>query len=82
VASDRLLTPGLFFRAQAIEFLEKIKQFCEKTGVLPDQKTAAMLGDLSAVTRIAENVSKIKLKKLGLSFRSNSGFSNSGLSRE
>ena len=77
VASDRLLTPGLFFRAQAIEFLEKFKQVFEKTGALADQKTAAMLGDLSAVTRIAENVSKIKLKKLGLSF-----LSNSGLSRE
>jgi acyl-CoA dehydrogenase len=75
--SDKLLSMGLFFRAQAIECLQKIESLREKAGVRPNEKTTAMRGDLSAVTRMAENVSRIKLKNLGLSL-----FSNSGLSRE
>ena len=72
--SDTLISLGLFFRAQAIELLEKIKALGHKTGMVPDQQTIAMQNDLSAVTRIAENVARIKLKKRGRSLFSNPDF--------
>ncbi len=65
--SDRLLSIGLFFRMQAIHCLEKIKPFFEHSNIAPDTKAAIMVNDLSALMRIAENGSTLKLKKIGRS---------------
>lgn len=65
IESENLLSFGIFFKTQTTGFLEKIGQIFEKKGIEPDQKITYMINDLSAVTRIAENASKIKLAKIG-----------------
>jgi hypothetical protein len=61
----RLTTLGLSFRDQAGECMGRIWGIIEKTGMAPDPKLEFMKNDLAAAIRIAENVSKIKLQKLG-----------------
>jgi len=63
--NEKLTTLGLFFRNQAGECMHHIGQIIEKTGILPNQTLGLMINDLSAILRIAENVSRIKLQKLG-----------------
>jgi acyl-CoA dehydrogenase len=65
IENENLLSLGLFFKAQTTGFLEKVGQIFEKKGIEPDQKITYMINDLSALTRIAENASKIKLAKIG-----------------
>jgi len=65
--SDKLIPLGLFFRNQAAEFQKKIHPFIEKISANPDDKLTYMTNDLSALLRIADNVSKIRLMKLGKS---------------
>jgi len=64
----RLTTLGLFFSDQAGECLGGIRDIIEKTGMSPDPKLEFMTNDLAAAIRIAENVSRIKLQKLGQRF--------------
>jgi len=45
--------------------MHRIREIIEKTGITPDPKLSCMSGDLSAAIRITENVSRIKLRKLG-----------------
>ncbi len=71
IGGEMLLSLGLFFRTQTIGFLKKIEQMIEKTGIEPENRLTYMLSDLFAMIRIAENVSKIKLAKLGLSLFAN-----------
>jgi len=61
----RLTTLSLFFRDRAGECMGRIQEIIEKTGMAPDPKLGFMKNDLSAAIRIAENVSRIKLQKLG-----------------
>jgi hypothetical protein len=63
--TESLTALGLFFRDQAGECLGRIQEIIEKTDMPPDPKLEFMKNDLVAVLRIAENVSKIKLQKLG-----------------
>ncbi len=63
--NEKLTAFGLFFRDQAGECLNRIQMVIEKTGITQDAKLSCMMGDLSAAIRIAENVSRIKLQKLG-----------------
>lgn len=65
--SDKLIPLGLFFRNQAAEFQKKIHPFIEKISANPDDKLTYITNDLSALLRIADNVSKIRLLKLGKS---------------
>ena len=62
---EKLTTFGLFFRNQAGEYLSRIREIVEKTGMPPDAKLSAMTGDLSAAIRIAGNQADSKLQKLG-----------------
>ena len=70
IDSGMLLSLGLFFKTQTIEALKKIERIIEKENIKPDQKITYMTNDLSAIMRIGENVSKIKLTKLGNSLLS------------
>lgn len=65
IESENLLSLGIFFKKQTTGFLEKLGQIIKKEGIEPDQKITYMVNDLFALTRIAENASKIKLAKIG-----------------
>jgi acyl-CoA dehydrogenase len=62
---ESLTALGLFFRDQAGECLCRVRDIIEKTDMPPNPKLELMKNDLAAAIRIAENVSKIKLQKLG-----------------
>lgn len=63
--NENLTALGLFFRDQAGECLGRIRGIIEKTDLPPNPKLEFMKNDLAAALRIAENVSRIKLRKLG-----------------
>ena len=69
--AEKLIPLGLFFRNQAAEFQKKIHPLIERINVTPDDKLTSMTTDLSALLRIADNVSKIRLQKLGKSLFDN-----------
>jgi len=68
IENTKLAPITLFFRKQAVECLETLKNIITKTNVKTDDRYLALENDLSAITRIAENAVIAKTHKLGKSF--------------